>query len=65
MTVSSTARQSLFFAGLAAIFLSFALQAGYATDADPVPLSSPSTLGLFAVGGIAAIVLSLVGRRRK
>lgn len=59
------ARLSLLLAGLAAILLSFALQGGYATDPVDPTLTTPSTLGLFALAGVAAIALSLFRGRRK
>ena len=65
MTKMGVARLSLLLAGLAAILLSVALQGGYATDLPSPGLPSPSTLGLFALAGVAAVALSLFRGRRK
>ena len=58
----SVTRIVLLIGGLAAVFLSFALQGGYATD---VTVPGPSTTAIVAIAGVAAIVISLVRGRRK
>ena len=59
----SVTRIVLLIGGLAAVFLSFALQGGYATDGNGLP--GPSTTAIVAIAGVAAIVISLVRGRRK
>ena len=59
----SVTRIVLLIGGLAAVFLSFALQGGYATDLNGLP--GPSTTAIVAIAGVAAIVISLVRGRRK
>ncbi len=61
----NAARLVLLIVGLAAVFLSFALQGGYANDPPGSSLPSPSALGIFAIAGVAMIALSLFRGRRK
>ncbi len=65
MSQVSVVRILLMIGGLAAIALSFALQVGYATDAEPVALSGPGTTAIIAMAGVVTIALSLIHRRRK
>ncbi len=64
MQLATSIRSTLFFGGLSAITLSVALNHIFATDsATPVP--EPATWSLLAVAGVAAVVASIIRRRKK
>ena len=64
MLRASVLRIGLFFSGLAAVFLSIALQSGYARDPLPV-LPGPETTAIIAMAGAAAIGIALYRGRKK
>ena len=58
-------RQILLGGGLTAITLSFVLDYMFATDAGPINVPEPNILSLLAVGGVVAVGLSVIRRRKK
>lgn len=60
MTIMKIKRKILFFAGLALLPLSAVLDARFASDTAQVP--EPTSLSLLALGGVAAVVFSLIRR---
>lgn len=64
MSIGDKVRKALFMSGLLSITLSLMLDAHFATDAT-VAVPGPGTLALLAVGGVSAIAVALIRRRKK
>jgi uncharacterized membrane protein YjfL (UPF0719 family) len=64
MTTVVTIRKFLFVGGLTAIILSFVLDSVFAND-EVVDVPEPNILSLIALGGVVAIGLSVIRRRKK
>ena len=65
MTRVFNIRKILLVSGLTAITLSFVLDYMYATDPPPVNVPEPNILSLLALGGVVAVGLSVISRRKK
>jgi hypothetical protein len=69
MNSASVRRMLLFFGGLAAMVASYAMQVDFPADPTieppPQPAPAPAVPALLAIGGLAAVAASLLGRRKK
>lgn len=65
MQLATSIRNTLFFGGVSAITLSVALNPIFATDTGTNLVPEPATWSLLAVAGVAAVVVSIIRRRKK
>ena len=63
MTIMKINRKILFFTGLALLPLSVVLEARFAGDFT-AQVPEPTSLSLFALGGVAMVVVSLIRRSK-
>lgn len=66
MSIVGHARKIVLAGGLAAILLSFGLDAQFATDDDPPPVTvpAPPSLALLAIAGVSAVAVALIRRKK-